>query len=85
MIRTIRQRRKNRKRNNYLTAPLCWLSAEPVRRAYPLVKTAADWAVERMICANAAWVPVPKEFALDLRSIRRPWSSALAIRIRVKW
>jgi hypothetical protein len=85
MILSIRQRRKIRKRNKYLTAPLGWLSAEPVRSAYPLVKVAADWAVERVLGVHAPWVPIPKEFALDLRSIHRPWSAVLALRIRLKW
>jgi len=85
MIQAIRRRQKNWKRNHSLAAPLRWLSAEPVRRAFPLVKTVAEWAVERVISANVARVPVPKAIAFDLNSIRRPWSSVLAIRIRLKW
>jgi hypothetical protein len=85
MIQAIRKRRKNRKRNQYLTAPLRWLSAEPMRRAYPLAKMAADWAVERLISVDGTPIPVPKALVLDLKSVRRPWSSALAIRVRLKW
>lgn len=74
-----------------------WFGDAPLGRVSPLVAAATAWALARCadsplqqglrvvtrLCNETA--PRIKELTVCLRSVKRPWSCRLWVRIRVKW